>query len=173
MPSMNRSALAVAGLGVAVAAARPLTAAALEQLIRYDTRRMMDGDVEPLLSRYADDATLTFPGESSWGRTYRGKDEIRGFLTRFLDAGIRGEIEEIIAQGPPWNTRVAIAFNDRAHAPDGTLVYENRAIIRAQIAWGKIRREEVYEDTQRVPALDEYLAAREPAGAASQPSVAA
>ena len=134
---------------------------------------MMDGDPEPLLSRYADDAVLVFPGESSWGRTYDGKDEIRGFLTRFLDAGIRGEIEEVISQGPPWNTLVVIAFNDRAHAPDGTLVYENRAIIRARIAWGKIRHEEVYEDTQRVPALDEYLAGRAPADAAPQASVAA
>jgi hypothetical protein len=37
-------------------------------------------------------------------------------------------------------------------------VYENRAVLYGQIAWGKTAYQEDYEDAQRVEALDRYLA---------------
>ena len=51
-------------------------------------------------------------------------------------------------------------FNDEAVDADGLVIYANRAVIYARLAWGRIVREEVYEDTQLVPALDEQLLAR-------------
>ena len=115
---------------------------------------------------YADDATLRFPGENSWGPVYRGKDEIRGFLERFLRMGLRGESLEIAVAGPPWDTTVFVRFDDRATAPDGTVVYENRAVIVLKGRWGKVVSEEVFEDTERVAAFDRWLEANEPAAAA-------
>ena len=41
--------------------------------------------------------------------------------------------------------------------PDGRGVYENRYVIWGRIAWGRVKECEVYEDTQRAKALDEYL----------------
>lgn len=152
MPS--RTTLVTLAAGAALPA---LANAGLKAKIRYDTRAMMGGDVKPLLFNYARDATLTFPGNSSWGRTYRGKDEIAGFLQRFLDSGIRGEIEEIVVNGPPWRQTVAIRFNDVAKDPEGRVVYENRAVIVAELAWFRIRREEVYEDTEKAAAFDAYM----------------
>jgi len=79
----------------------------------------MAGDVDAYLRFYADDAELLFPGGSSWGRVYRGKAEIRGFLERFLRAGLSGELHEILVSGPPWDTTVCVLFTDRASDADG------------------------------------------------------
>lgn len=130
----------------------------LRSMIRRDVRKMREGDVRPLLSRYADDAVLVFPGVHSWGREYHGKTEIEQFLRRFLAAGLEAETHEILVQGPPWRTHVCIRLTDHADGPDGHVVYENRAVIFATIRWAKIVAEEVYEDTQKVVALDAYLA---------------
>jgi hypothetical protein len=51
--------------------------------------------------------------------------------------------------------------HDHLRAPDGELVYENRYVIWGHLAWGKLKDYEVYEDTQKSKALDEYLAAHE------------
>src|ERR1044072_2098544 len=98
MPSRPRSKTALTLLaGAAAGAALPvLSATALRIKLRSDTRALMAGNPKPLLSAYADDAVLTFPGDNSWGREYRGKREIEAFLPRFLAAGIRGEAEEIV-----------------------------------------------------------------------------
>ena len=45
-------------------------------------------------------------------------------------------------------TRVAIVA-------DGVAIYNNRAVLMADIAWGKIRGQEDYEDTQRVHTFDQ------------------
>jgi len=40
------------------------------------------------------------------------------------------------------------------------VIYENRAVLFGKIRWGKITFYEVYEDTEKVAALDAYLAGR-------------
>ena len=158
---MSRRGLAVAVL--AAPAAQAAYAAAFRLMLRRTAGRLMAGDVDAFLRFYADDATLTFPGDNSWGPVYRGKDEIRAFLERFLRVGLQGELHEILVSGPPWDTTVAARFDDRATAPDGTIVYENRAMIFLKVRWGKVVSEEVFEDTERVAAFDRWLEANEPA----------
>jgi len=41
--------------------------------------------------------------------------------------------------------------------------YENRFVIWAHLRWGRLQEYEVYEDTEKAQALDEYLEANEPA----------
>ncbi|HWI72177.1 MAG TPA: nuclear transport factor 2 family protein, partial [Baekduia sp.] len=120
---------------------------------------LMDGDPKPLAGMYAPDATLEFPGEHSWGPVYRGREEIEGFLNRFLASGLRGELGAIFVGGPPWATRIAVEFDDHAHDPHGDKIYENRAVIVLRTRWGRVATERVYEDTQKVAAFDEDLAA--------------
>ena len=151
---------------LALPAAQALYAAAFERMLRRNVRLLMDGDVDALAGFYADDAELVFPGDNSWGPVYRGKDEIRAFLERFLRVGLRGEVLEIAVMGPPWNTTAFIRFDDRATAPDGTVVYENRATVLVSGRWGKIVSEEIFEDTERVAEFDRWLEANEPAPAA-------
>ena len=156
---MRRGPLILLGL---FAAAPPLYARVLELVLRHNVSRFMAGDVEAFLRLYADDATLVFPGRHSWSGEYRGREEIEPFLRRFLRARLRGEVRDVLVKGPPWSTTLAIEFTDEATASDGTVVYENRAMVVAKAAWGKIVHEEIYEDTQKVAAWDEYLEENEP-----------
>ncbi|MGZ4274108.1 MAG: hypothetical protein ACXVRP_10140, partial [Solirubrobacteraceae bacterium] len=47
-------------------------------------------------------------------------------------------------------------------SPAGGTVYENRFVIWGRMAWGRLKEYEVYEDTQKAEALDEYLARHRP-----------
>jgi len=133
-------------------------------MIRRNVRALGCGDIEPLLAGYADNAVLVFPGTSSWGGEHRGKAAIRTFLSRFVDAGLVGEIHEILVNGPPWRTTVCVVFSDRATGPSGDTVYENRAVLFGRAVWGKIVYQEDFEDTHKVEAFDRYLADREAGG---------
>lgn len=130
-------------------------------MIRRGVRRINAGDIGPMLSSFANDATLVFPGDHSWGGEYKGKAEIRRFLERFVEAGIQLEPHEILVQGWPWNTTVMLRFTNEARDADGAVVYANRGAIFARAAWGKIKFQEDYEDTQKVVEFDEYLASHE------------
>jgi ketosteroid isomerase-like protein len=133
---------------------------AIRTLLRRNVARLMAGDPGPLLAMYHPDVVLTFPGDHSWGLTYRGRDEVAAFLRRFLDAGLRGELGAIFVAGPPWATRIAVEFDDHAHDPaTGERIYANRAVLVLRTRFGRVVREEVYEDTQKVAAFDARLAA--------------
>ncbi len=158
---MARTWTKVAAGAIGASAARAAYGGAVRALLRRNVARLMDGDPAPLLAMYHRDAVLTFPGEHSWGRTHRGRDEVAAFLRRFLDVGLRGELGTIFLDGPPWAMRIAVEFDDHAHDPaTGERIYENRAVIVLHTRWGRVVREEVYEDTQKVAAFDERLAAR-------------
>lgn len=130
---------------------------AVRRLVLHNVRALNRGDMRPLLAGYANEATLVFPGTSSWAGEYRGKSAIESFLVRFVGAGLVGDVLEILVNGPPWRTSVAVLFADRATALDGAAVYDNRVILYCRVAWGKVVYQEDFLDTQKVEAFDEYL----------------
>jgi ketosteroid isomerase-like protein len=130
---------------------------AVRQQIRRNIAALGRGDLAPLLRGYADDAVLVFPGESSWGGEYRGRDAIEKFLRRFIAVGLSGTPEDILVNGPPWRTRIAVVFADRASDDAGNEVYANRAVLYAVARWGKITRQEDFEDTVKALAFDRWL----------------
>ena len=71
------------------------------------------------------------------------------------------EPHEVVVGGPPWNMTVCVRITDYARDSDGNVVYQNRAVLFGKVRWGKIVFYEVYEDTEKVRALDEYLATSE------------
>jgi ketosteroid isomerase-like protein len=154
----GRTQVAVGAIGAV--AARAAYGAAVRAVLRRNVRHLMAGDPRPLLALYHPDVVMTFPGEHSWGATYRGKAEVEAFLRRFLDAGLRGELGAIWVGGPPWATRIALEFADHAHDPgSGERIYANDAVLVLRTRFGRVVREEVYEDTQKVAAFDAALAA--------------
>jgi len=130
---------------------------AIRRQIRRNIEALNRGDPEPLLQGYAADAVLLFPGESSWGGEHRGRAAIEAFLRRFVATGLTGEAEDVLVNGPPWRTRIAVVFADRAVDGAGHEVYANRAVLYGTIRWGKITRQEDFEDTQKVEAFDRWL----------------
>jgi ketosteroid isomerase-like protein len=146
--------------------------AAVRAMIRRNIRLLNEGRYEPALAMFASDATLTFPGDNSWSRmfrgpqtgresspTHRGKSEIEAFLRRYVSLGIQMEVEDILVNGPPWNTRAALIVHDWANDADGNEIYANRAVLVVRSRWAKIVAQEDYEDTEHAAALDAHLAA--------------
>ena len=115
--------------------------------------------------------TAAFPGDNSWARMYRpvlkgrerhithnGVDECLGFAQRFVDRGIQFVIEDILVNGPPWNTRIALRVNVYIRDPNGSANgpddYNNRATAFLEARWGRLVTWEDYEDTERLAAWD-------------------
>ena len=132
----------------------------VRSMIRRALRRRDEGDIGSLLGAYADDVHFVFPGDSSWAADIHGKRELEPWLRRFAEVGLRFEQQEIVVTGWPWNTTICVQYTDHATDPSGNVVYENRGVIMGKIAWGKIKSYEVFEDTQKVAAFDEYLASQ-------------
>jgi ketosteroid isomerase-like protein len=128
-------------------------------MIRRNVAALERGDIGPLLAGYADDAILVFPGPSSWGGAYRGKEAIAAFLQRFVRDGITGRADDILVNGPPWRMRIAVLFTAVARDDQGTLIYDNRAVLFARARWGKIVHQEDFEDTHKSEAFERYLQA--------------
>ncbi len=143
---------------------------AVRYLIKRNIRLLNQGRYEPALKMFAADGTLAFPGANSWaaqyrepvrGRdafvTHRGRDEVEGFLRRYVGTGMQMVVDDVLVNGPPWNLRAAARVHHWAPGPDGEDVYSNRAILMVRTVWGKIREQEDDEDTERVAAFDRVL----------------
>jgi ketosteroid isomerase-like protein len=141
--------------------------AAVRLMIKRNIARANSGDFSSTMKMFAKDATLSFPGDNSWsnmfrptqvGReafvTHRGKDELKRFLQRYVDEKIQMVVDDILVNGPPWNTRVAIRVHHWVIGADGTDSYTNRAVLFVSTRWGKIKSQEDYEDTERIAAYD-------------------
>jgi hypothetical protein len=86
--------------------------------------------------------------------THRHRGEIAAFLERYVAQGIQMSIEDVLVNGPPWRLRVAVRAHVWATGPDGEDVYDNRAVLVLDTRWGRIHRQEDYEDTERAAAFD-------------------
>lgn len=141
--------------------------ATVRALVRRGIRELNHGDPQPLLQMASPTATLRFPGDNSWARmfrpveksrgphdTHRGIDECRGFAERFVQEGLQLEVEDILVNGPPWNTRVAVRAHDFLPGDGGRDEYSNRVVAFLELRWGKLVCWEDYEDTERIAAWD-------------------
>lgn len=129
-----------------------------KKMIARNMAKASEGDLGPTLATDAEDVRFRFPGDSSWGGEFDGKAELEPWLRRFAEVGIEIYPDEVVLKGFPWKQTICIRGRDHLDSPGGERVYENRYVIWGRISWGKLREYEVYEDTQKSKALDEYLA---------------
>ena len=144
--------------------------AAVRWMISRNIEALNRGEYGPALAMFDDEATLSFPGTSTFstefrdprpGRnayaTHRGRAEIERFLQRYVAAGIQMEVEDILVNGAPWKARAMVRSHVWSPGPDGEDRYANRAVLAVQTRWGKIVEQEDYEDTGRAEAFDLLL----------------
>lgn len=131
-----------------------------KKLLARDMARLRAGDYRPQLSRVAEDVRFRFPGTSSWATELQGKKDLERWLQRFVRVGLQIYPDEVVVKGPPWNTTLVVRGPIHLKSPAGETVWENRYVIWGRMSWGLLREYEVYEDTEKSTALDEY-----PAGA--------
>jgi ketosteroid isomerase-like protein len=133
-----------------------------KKLLSRVMARTRAGDIEPTLAFDHEDVKFTFPGDNSWGGTFHGKTEVRRWLERLAAIGLQTFPDEVVAVGWPWNTTICVRGTDYLRSPEGETVYENRFVIWAKLKWGRIKEYEVYEDTEKSKALDDWLEVNEP-----------
>jgi ketosteroid isomerase-like protein len=133
-----------------------------EKLVKHNMKRLNAGDPEPTLRMEDEAVTLHFPGDSTWSGVWQGKREVRPWLERFARVRLQIFADEVIVKGWPWNQTICVRGHDCLNDPSGERIYENRYVIWGRMAWGKMQEYEVYEDTQKAKALDDWLAVHEP-----------
>jgi len=129
-----------------------------KKVLTYNLTRLNAGDLRPTLRLDAKDVRFRFPGDSSWATELQGKPALERWLQRFVDTGLQIFADEVVVRGPPWHMTLCLRGHVYLRSSEGDLVYENRYVIWGRLAWGLLRDYEVYEDTQRSKALDDYLA---------------
>jgi ketosteroid isomerase-like protein len=137
------------------------------KLISRTMARNRAGDLSLTLALDREDMEFVFPGKNSWSGHYHGKEEHRRWLERLVRVGVKTDADEVAVSGFPWKMTVAIRGRSWWDNSTGERIYENRYVIWAHLRWGRMQSYEVYEDTEKAQALDEYLEAHEPALAAA------
>ena len=124
--------------------------AAVRALMRHSVKRLNAGDYSLMLKMAHPEFELAFPGENSWatmfrpqvrGRephvTHRGLEEATAFAERFVSQGIQFQVEDILVNGPPWNSRIVVRVHSFAPGPDGGPdLYANRAVLFLELRGG-------------------------------------
>jgi hypothetical protein len=125
-------------------------------LLRRNLAKLNAGEAGPLIRMDAPDISFRFPGESSWATEVHSAADHAAWLSRLVEVGVQIELDEVVAQGPPW--RMTICVRARSFLDvGGERRYNNRAVMWGTIRWGKLHEYEVYEDTQETARLDAYL----------------
>ena len=109
------------------------------------------------------DVRFVFPGSNSWSGEFNGRSQHQSWLERLVRVGVKTEPDEVAVSGLPWKMKVCIRGRSWRYSPSGERIYDNRFVIWGHLKWGKLRDYEVYEDTEKAQALDDYLEAHQPA----------
>jgi ketosteroid isomerase-like protein len=133
------------------------------QFVSWLMARTRMGDIRPTVMLDAKDIRFVFPGDNSFSGDFRGAAEHRRWLERLVRVGVMTEPDEVAVSGWPWRTTLCVRGRSWRDSPSGERVYENRFVIWGTMRWGRLYDYEVYEDTQKAQALDDYLEANEPA----------
>src|SRR6185312_12981524 len=120
-----------------------------KRLVDYQLKRLSAGDLRFTLWMDAPDVQMTFPGDSSWAVDLHGKAEHERWLRRFIRAGIQISADAVIVKGFPWKMTLCVRGRDHLRSDAGELVYANRYVIWGHRRLFKVKRYEVYKDTQK------------------------
>lgn len=143
--------------------------ATVRALMRHGLKKLNAGSPSFILAMAHPRAELAFPGDNSLATmyrpvvkcgeahiTHRGTDELRGFVERFVENRTEFLVDDILVNGLPHRTRVAVRGRIRipGPAPGDPDDYQNRIVAFITIAWGRMVAWEDYEDTERIAEWD-------------------
>ena len=116
-------------------------------------RSLSEGNSEPILSSLAPNFEHTFAGNHCLGGTRHHLSGMQRWFQRLfsLFPKLQFEIKNILVQGGPWHTLVAVEWIDCGTTQDGKPYTNNGAHI-LHLKWGKIISIHAYLDTGRAEA---------------------
>lgn len=144
--------------------------AIVKHIARDAFKNLSARQVEPLLERSAPDLRHTFSGDHALGGTRHTREAFRAWLERLyrLFPELTFTVRDMMATGPPWNTRLALFWRDRGVAADG-VDYENEGVHFLRLKWGRLTELRARLDTQHLERTLDRMAAAGIEEAAADP----
>lgn len=134
--------------------------------------RINEGDYRAMIDGLAPEFVYDFHGDHALGGRRTTRDGMERWWQRMLRLlpGIRFEVRDILVDGAPWRTRVAVRSHVAGGLPDGSS-YRNTVLQFLTLRWGKVTSVETLEDTQVLQRTLTCLAATGQSEAAADPIV--
>lgn len=123
--------------------------------------RLNKGEWQPIIDGLAPTFLYRFLGDNAVAGTRTTRASMEAWWQRLfrLMPGAQFEVREVLVNGMPWNTRVAVHVAIHATLPNGQ-GYDNEFLQLMRLRWGKVTSVLTVEDTHRLSrALDELAAA--------------
>lgn len=125
--------------------------------VRAVFERINAGDYMTMVDGLAPSFEYRFHGEHALGGRRTTRESMIRWWQRVLDLlpGARFDIQDVLVNGGPWQTRIAVRASIAGDLPGG-MRYENTVFQFMTLAWGKVISVETVEDLQ---GLERALAA--------------
>jgi ketosteroid isomerase-like protein len=135
-------------------------------------RAVSQGDAEPVLRSFAPDFEHAFLGETALGGSRHTLAATRRWYERLyrLLPDIAFELKDIAVSGAPWNTLVAVTWEETNSGTDGVRT-TNRGVHVMRLRWGRATRLVICPDTAGLKATLDRLGAAGNAEALAPPIV--
>lgn len=123
----------------------------VKRIARNAFKDLSNRKIEPLIERAAPNLRHTFAGDHALGGTRRSRAAFRAWMERLyrLFPELTFTTRDIMAAGPPWNTRLAISWKDQGVAADG-VDYQNEGVHLLRLEWGRLVGLHAKLDTQHL-----------------------
>lgn len=125
--------------------------------VRAVFERINDGDYMSMVNGLAPSFEYRFHGDHALGGRRTTRESMIRWWKRVvaLLPGARFDIGDVLVNGGPWRTRIAVRASISGNLP-GDVRYENTVFQFMTLAWGKVVSVETVEDLQ---VLERALAA--------------
>ncbi|CAH0198424.1 hypothetical protein SRABI76_01953 [Microbacterium oxydans] len=107
------------------------------------------GNYAAMVAGLSDEFEYVFRGEHALGGRRVTKEAMNRWWERTLSVlpGAKFDVQEVLVNGGPWKTRIAVRSLVSGPLPDGER-YENTVFQFMTLTWGKVTAVETVEDLQ-------------------------
>ncbi|MCU1414266.1 MAG: hypothetical protein JWN80_1606 [Microbacteriaceae bacterium] len=127
--------------------------AIVRQRVRALWAKVGVGEYSVAVATAAPDIRFRFLGDTPISADVSGRGAFEAWFVRLYEIfpGLTMRLTDVVAAGPPWNTRVVVRLAISATLRDGS-PYRNVASQWATLRWGRMTNDEVLEDTTALAA---------------------
>jgi len=128
--------------------------------VRATFDRINDGDYRTMVDGLAPSFRYRFHGDHALGGVRTTRESMLRWWERVvrLLPGARFDVQDVLVNGGPWNTRIAVRSVVSGDLPDGSR-YENTVFQFMTLVWGRVSSVETVEDLQVLERALEAVAA--------------
>jgi ketosteroid isomerase-like protein len=137
----------------------PMYRAIVARRVRIAWEHLARRDYLYVIDQFAPAFTHSFAGGHALGGERSSRDAQRAWFERLfrLLPGVELTVQDVLVRGWPWRTRAVALIHVRATVAGRP--YENQVAQTIDLRWGRITRIHNLEDTQKLVAALEQLAA--------------